>query len=422
MDPRRGYDTRAVRVALLVKDLQLSGGVGVVVKHARNLVGDHGFDVTLVTTEGQDEPHWEYESLEHLHVATLAEAMASNFDIAVSTWWETAFGLFQLNAKRYASFVQSIEDRFYESYQSVERLGARLTLDLPVAFITEAGWIADTLRDIHPDAQVHLVRNGIDKETFSPVESAERRDGDPLRVLVEGNPASWFKGVDDSVKTVDLMREPHSLTVVCPSTVGLRDAYAHRAIGPLTPAELAEVYEETDVLLKLSRVEGMYGPPLEAFHKGATCVTTEVTGSDEYIRHGVNSLVCDWDDRQGTAGMLDLLARDRDLLHRLRTGALETARAWPDWGDSSTRFAEALNEIATAPPPPADARIGSMMVTLRVGLEQERGLSGYYRKIRADAGRWQRVNSLPAVSQLLAARRSIRDAVQGRRGKQIQDR
>lgn len=404
-----------MRVALLVKDLQLSGGVGVVVRHARNLVSEHGFDVTLVTTEGQDEPHWEYESLEHLHVATLAEAMAGSFDVAVSTWWETAFGLFQLKASRYASFVQSIEDRFYESYQSVERLGARVTLDLPVAFITEAEWIAATLRDIHPDAAVHLVRNGIDKEIFSPVDEVERRDNGPLRVLVEGNPASWFKGVDESIKTVDLMEEPHTLTLVCPSTVGLRDAFVPRAIGPLTPTELAKVYGETDVLLKLSKVEGMYGPPLEAFHKGATCVTTEVTGSDEYIRHGVNSLVCDWDDRQGTAGMLDLLARDRELLHRLQAGALETATSWPGWSESSARFAEALQEIALAPRPPADERIGSMMVTLRVGLEQERGLSGYYRKIRADAGRWQRFNSLPGVSQLLSARRSAKDAVRQRR-------
>ena len=70
----------------------------------------------------------------------------------------------------------------------------------------------------------------------------------------------------------------------------------------------------------------MYGPPLEGFHMGATCVTTEVTGHEEYVEHGVNALVCDWDDPRGTARQLDLLARDRVLLHRLRLGALDTAR------------------------------------------------------------------------------------------------
>ena len=47
----------------------------------------------------------------------------------------------------------------------------------------------------------------------------------------------------------------------------------------------------------------MFGPPLEGFHQGATCVTTEVTGHEEYVEHGYNALVCDWDDtaRDGPA-------------------------------------------------------------------------------------------------------------------------
>ena len=44
---------------------------------------------------------------------------------------------------------------------------------------------------------------------------------------------------------------------------------------------------------------------------GATCVTTAVTGHDEYVEHGRNALVVDWDDLRGTARQLDLLARDR---------------------------------------------------------------------------------------------------------------
>ena len=71
-------------------------------------------------------------------------------------------------------------------------------------------------------------------------------------------------------------------------------------------------------MLKLSRVEGMFGPPLEGFHMGATCVVTAVTGHEEYVEHGVNGLVVDWDDPRGTARALDLLARDRALLHCLR--------------------------------------------------------------------------------------------------------
>ena len=403
-----------MRVAILLKDLQLSGGVSVVVTHARNLAQRHGFDVTLVTTESQDEPDWPYEALPHLHVQGLAEARASSFDVAISTWWETAYSLFQVDARRYASFVQSLEDRFYEGHESVERLSARLTLDLPVAFITEAGWIADTLAELRPDADIHLVRNGIDKEVFAPVDSVHDHEG-PLRVLVEGSPESWFKAVPAAIRAVDGMKEPHELTLVCPTRCGLRPQDASRAIGPLTQPELAGVYAETDVLVKLSRVEGMYGPPLEAFHRGATCVTTEVTGHDEYIRHGANALVCDWDDLPGTSAQLDMLARDRELLTRLREGALETARAWPGWEESSERFAEAVEAIATSPRPDPYAALPSMLQSLRVGLEQERGARPHYRRMVADADRWQKVNSLPVVSQLLAGRRALKEKATRRR-------
>jgi len=132
---------------------------------------------------------------------------------------------------------------------------------------------------------------------------------------------------------------------------GRAPAGADRTIGPLSQAELAAAYAEADVLLKLSRVEGMSGPPLEAFHLGTTCVVSAVTGHEEYVEHGENGLVVEWDDPRGTARALDLLARDRVLLHRLRWGALATARAWPSWDQQAEVMGAALREVLRREPP-----------------------------------------------------------------------
>jgi hypothetical protein len=193
-----------VKVAFLVNDLQLSGGVGVVVEHARQLARHHGFDASLVLVREQEAPSWGYTSLPELHVLTLDQAREQHFDVAVATWWETTFALFHVPATRYAYFVQSLEDRFYHR-EEAGRLGAALTLDLPVSFITEATWIHDTLRELRPDAQVHLVRNGIDKDIFAPVDRVEPHLGGPLRVLIEGHPAVWFKGIRESIQSVRAM-------------------------------------------------------------------------------------------------------------------------------------------------------------------------------------------------------------------------
>jgi hypothetical protein len=88
---------------------------------------------------------------------------------------------------------------------------------------------------------------------------------------------------------------------------------------------------------------------------GATCVVWPVTGHDEVVEHGRNGVVCDFDDVAGTAHWLGLLDRDRDLLERLRRGALDTARGWPSWADASGRFATAVEGIATADAPPFDS-------------------------------------------------------------------
>lgn len=362
-----------MKVAFILQDLQLSGGVGVVIEHARRLSELDGWDVTLVLSTEQKEGHWRgYEHLSRLHLCPRAQALQQRFDVAVATWWETAFTLFELQAERYAYFVQSLEDRFYRIHEA-ERLGAGLTLDLPVSFITEAQWIADTLAQIRPGAPCHLVRNGIDKEIFAPLDRVTPHEG-PLRVLIEGPQQVWFKHVPEAVSAAAEMRERHHTTLISSGVdrAGL-PAPVDRIVGPLSHREMAAAYAEADVLLKLSSVEGMFGPPLEGFHRGATCVVTPVTGHEEYVRHGFNGLLTDWEDLRGTARQLDLLARDRELLHRLRCNALETARAWPDWEQSSRLMAAALAAIRQAPPPDAAGGSAQLLADLRTGIEVYRG-------------------------------------------------
>jgi glycosyltransferase involved in cell wall biosynthesis len=399
-----------VKVAFLVNDLQLSGGVGVVVQHARQLAHAHGFETCLVLVREQETPNWSYEALAEIRVLSMDEARAETFDVVVATWWETTFSLFELSASRYAYFVQSLEDRFYPRDQA-ERLGAALTLDLPVAFITEATWIRDTLVQLRPDAPVHYVRNGIDKDVFPPVDAVDVRERGPLRIVVEGNPTVWFKGVKAATQCVAAMAEESHLTLVTGDREHLSTLSFDEVIGPLSHREMSDLYSRSDVVLKLSSVEGMYGPPLEGFHRGATCVTTPVTGHDEYIEHGWNALVCEWDDIAGTARQLDLLARDRRLLHFLRTNALHTARGWPSWEQQGALMALALQRVLREPPPPANATAAAMLGDLRGGIEVYRGLLAERIEFGRAVQRIDRVKALPGVRQARGVWRNPR--VQG---------
>jgi O-antigen biosynthesis protein len=348
-----------VRACFLLPDLQLSGGVGVVLRHASEIEKrGEDIDVAVLLTNHDAEPA-PYGPLRELSVRHISEVEpGESFDVLVATWWETAYRLFELEAHRRAYFVQSLEDRFYRGDDPVERGAVALTYDMPVSFITEARWIRDFLTVLRPEADCHYVRNGVDKEVFRPLDSVEYSPAEqPLRVLIEGNPDHWLKAVPDALEAVGSATRPLRTTLVSPRPLG-GEYPVDRAIGPLTVEELAAEYAGADVVLKLSRVEGMFGPPLEGFHKGATCVVTPVTGHEEYVVHGHNGVVTDFDDIAGVSRWLDLLAADRDYLHELRTNALATAREWPSWEETSLDMASALRAIEVSPPadPYAGAR------------------------------------------------------------------
>jgi glycosyltransferase involved in cell wall biosynthesis len=391
-----------VRVAFLVPALDLYGGVGVVVGHARRLRDDHDIDAVIVLARpDRSVGRHAHPGLGQLPVLELDDARGRHFDVAVATWWETTLNLHDVPAARYAYFVQSMEDRWYAP-DAPERAAAAMTHALPISMITEARWIAEQLDAVRPGQRTHIVRNGIDKDTFAVADAIRPRFGAPLRVMVEGNPGVAFKGVGEALAAAHGMREPRHVTLVCSDRGAAESAPADAVVGPLTASEMAALYRQTDVVLKLSRVEGMAAPPLEGFHGGATSITTPVTGHDEYVIDGHNALLASWDDERGTSRLLDLLARDRRLLHELRTNAVRTARAWPSAAQSTVMMALVLRRIATAPSPDPTGAAASMAADIRTTMQRHHAAQRDHERLKV---RMRRLEGLLSKGPLKVVRR-----------------
>jgi glycosyltransferase involved in cell wall biosynthesis len=250
------------------------------------------------------------------------------------------------------------------------------------------------------------VRNGIDKAAFPvPDQLDVRRAERPLHVLVEGHAEVWFKGVQQAAGAARAMKQPHHLTLVVPDRADSGEVLeADEVLGPVSRDDMSELYARSDVVLKMSTVEGMFGPPLEGFHRGATCVVTPVTGYDEYVQHGWNGLVGEWDDGRGTARQLDLLAADRELLHFLRTNAVETARTWPSWEQSGDFMAAALRRIRALPPAQSSGR--RLAADVRAVMDLNRELVVQRNIMAADVAPVWRLRRHPAYRAARRIRRS----------------
>jgi O-antigen biosynthesis protein len=335
------------RVCILLGSADISGGTYVIFQHALALA-ERGVDVTIATLLplADAASHW-HPAMTRLRLVAFDELGDEAFDVVIATWWRTVYRLPQVRARQYAYFVQSIESRFAsgpDDRETIEMAQLTYTFDLFVITITS---LLQTYLAVEFNRPSVLVRNGIRKDLYSPIGAALRpRPSDGLRILVEGPLGIGLKNTERAIELATTVSDDVWLLTSTP--IDRYDGVAQ--VCSRIPAELCGgIYRSCDVLLKLSRVEGMFGPPLEMFHCGGTAVVYNVTGAEEYIRDGENALEVAMEDEESVVASLVRLRDDRQLLGKLRQGALRTAIRWPGWDAASEGFVTAILTLANIP-------------------------------------------------------------------------
>lgn len=342
-------------VAFLLGSPEISGGTNVIYEHASRL-NRGGFGVTILTEKpvSAEKYDWHPEA-RWLNWSTFGEAIDFQFDFVIATWWQSVFDLERVRGRYYVYFVQSIESRFFQERDPADpdKRDADIvagwcqsTYRYPLPVITEARWIKKYLQQRY-NKQSHLVLNGIRKDVFCEKGVTESpRKPSKLRVLVEGPLGVFFKNVE---KTIELCRKASMDEIWLLTSSDVSDyPGVDRCFSRVAIEKTPEIYRSCDVLVKLSYVEGMFGPPLEMFHCGGTAIVYNVTGHDEYIKDGKNGIVLKKDDEEGVIQWLQRLKGDRELLAALQAGARKTAEEWWDWEAAAATFGRSLLDIEKA--------------------------------------------------------------------------
>ena len=325
-----------MKIAFLLGSPDISGGTYVIFEHAIR-AKKYGYDINIITNEKIDQSrlNWHPES-KILTWLTYDEINEEIFDVVIATWWQTIFSIHKVNAKCYMYFVQSIESKFYPNYEVALRRLVESTYSLELPVITEATWIKNYIDELYP-SEVLLAHNGIRKDIYNlNIQPIQKKEQGKLRVLVEGPLGVSFKNVE---KTIELCLKSEADEVWLLSSSDIKSYKGiTRTFSRVPIQETAKIYASCDVLVKLSYVEGMFGPPLEMFHCGGTAIVYNVTGHDEYIVHGKNGIVIEKDDEKEVISSLNSLKNDSKFLNSLKKGAIVTASEWIDWQKSSDTF------------------------------------------------------------------------------------
>ena len=337
-----------MKIIFLIGSVDISGGSYAIYQHAQ-YASQKGHDVTIAALLPYTfrELAW-HPATRDLRIMPFDQVGNEVFDMAIATWWKTALALHRINAKQYAYFVQSIESRFYANDPVSLRNLVDSTYALPLPVITVASWVHDYLLK-NFGHNCHLVRNGIRKDLYEATGPSElaRPEGGTPRFLVEGPFGVSFKNVGGTLRLLRKARA-RDVWLLTSTDVGWYPAVG-RVFSRIPVEKVGPIYRSCDVIVKLSYVEGMFGPPLEMFHCGGTAVVFNVTGCDEYIIDGQNALVVRSGDERGAVAAVHRLMHEPTLLAHLKAGAMRTAAGWPSWEESSAKFLVALGEILCQP-------------------------------------------------------------------------
>jgi glycosyltransferase involved in cell wall biosynthesis len=331
-----------LRLAFLVPDLEIGGGVSVMRSHARvaHRAGHHVTVVSPHRSTSVPQPQGDVPSVVSLDIARTGE-----YDAVIATWWADLRLLPVLRAGHHVLFLQGMADRIYADDDPRRQL-ARSAMSVPLPGIAVAHSLRDAFRAEY-GRELTVVTDGIDKSTFSLSGPTIEPRRERIRVLVEGPLGVRFKNVLPSLR---LARE-HDVETWLLTSTGVGPLWGvDRVFSRLDPRAVAAVYRSCDVLLKLSTVEGLGLPPLEMFHCGGTVIAFDITGVSDYARHDVNALLARAEDFSTASAHIGALCSDPSLLARLKRGATDTARTWPSEEEAGRQFTREIEAIVARQP------------------------------------------------------------------------
>ena len=292
--------------------------------------------------------------------------LLGSFDVAVATFFPTLW-IVRRAMRRYPAlsgvyYVQDYEPLFPlpAAFRSAAKFSYALSASAPrLTVVSYSDWIRRELRAKHGVESVKVAA-AVDHERFhvKAERSADRGDAGAatLTVCAMVRPSTPRRAPAETVAALSAVAErlgeaveTHTFGCTAAALAAQCAAHArpsagaagsaaedvastlgagHRHWGELDRDGVAQMLNDCDVFLDLSRWQAFGFTGLEAMASGAVPIVTQRGGANEYARHRENALVVDVSDGDAIVERVAALAADRARLARMRLAALATASAF----------------------------------------------------------------------------------------------
>ena len=314
-------------IAFILPSLNISGGIMVALWHAV-MLQDAGMDVTLFNVDNSIQ----WCTFKEHQIPVMSQDLRlveGRIDKAVATMWTTVAFLenYQNIEKRYY-LVQNFETDFYEPGVPLRVFANQSYIPkVPIQYLTISKWCEEWLRDDYEQI-ARYAPNGIEKENFP---HHKREMNGKIRILIEGDCGVEYKNVDESFKiTNELDKEKYEIWYMSynaePKDWYRVDKFLHKV--PFD--QVADVYNQCDILLKTSYLESFSYPPLEMMATGGYAVVVPNDGNKEYLVDGENCLLYTLGKIENGIAAIERICTDKGLQEHLNDCGIITAQS-RDW-------------------------------------------------------------------------------------------
>ena len=328
-------------IGFFLPSVQISGGVYVAMKHAL-ILKEQGWDVDLIVPIEKKIDFLEFEG-HILNVLSMHKVkINSQYDIIVATLFSTLIHVINYyKAKKHYYLVQGYETDFFP-YNNEFRIQAEKTYSYPfeINYITISKWCQSWLWKKYNKISTYIP-NGIDFDNIK----CRRRDlkNNKVRILIEGDSSSFYKNVDESFKIVEKL-DKNKFEIWYLSNEGKPKYWYHidKFFYKIPHEKVIQIYYESDILLKSSRLESFSYPPLEMMATGGYSIVSPNEGNKEYLKDRENCLFYKIGDINDGIKNINMLVSDKILQENLFKNGLETARK-RNWNNFKNQIFDLYN-------------------------------------------------------------------------------
>lgn len=328
--------TSPLRIAYLMEDTSLSGGVRVQLAQADALIA-RGHHVRIVT-KGLPLT-WRASAAEWVFVDDLNSYDARDDDFVMATFWTTLAAAWAVAPEKALHLCQGYEGAF-DAYQPI-RAQIDAAYRLPIAKLVVARSLIPVCKQFSDD--VTYIGQIVDDEFFRPRTPPENA---PPRVLLCGQSQADLKGIAEGYGAAAHARWFHQrfdlvrVSPWAPSREEPLDTVQEFHVA-LSTSEMTRLMHSCDVLIAPNhRQEGFGLPAAEALASGIPVVMTAIPSYQSFDEMHDYALFAPEENAVELGETLIELLSDADLRERLRSRGRDVAEQW-----RAGRVAERLEEV-----------------------------------------------------------------------------